>query len=50
MVNKIYLYKTASIIILSSSVIFIMLYKFIQKVYRNNKKDVIKDEVKNEEK
>lgn len=46
----IYLYKTASIIILSSSVIFIMLYKFIQKVYRNNKKDVIKDEVKNEEK
>ncbi len=42
----IYLHKTESIIILSSSVIFIILYKFIQKVYRNNKKDVIKDEVK----
>ena len=42
----VYLYKTESIIILSSSVIFIILYKFIQKVYRNNKKDVIKDEVK----
>lgn len=42
----IYLHKTASIIILSSSVIFIILYKFIQKAYRNNKKDVIKDEVK----
>lgn len=46
----IYLYKTASIIILASSVIFMILYKFIQKVYRNNKRDVIKDEVKNEEK
>ena len=44
------LHKTASIIILASSVIFIILYKFIQKVYRNNKRDVIKDEVKNEEK
>ena len=42
----IYLHKTESIIILSSSVIVIILYKFIQKVYRNNKKDVIKDEVK----
>ncbi len=39
----IYLHKTESIIILSSSVIVIILYKFIQKVY---KKDVIKDEVK----
>ncbi len=46
----IYLYKTAIIIILASSVIFMILYKFIQKVYRNNKRDVIKDEVKNEEK
>lgn len=46
----IYLYKTVSIIILVSSVIFMILYKFIQKVYRNNKRDVIKDEVKNEEK
>ena len=42
----IYLHKTESIIILSSSVIFIILNKLIQKVYRNNKKDVIKDEVK----
>ena len=39
----IYLHKTESIIILSSSVVVIILYKFIQKVY---KKDVIKDEVK----
>lgn len=39
----IYLHKTESIIILSSSVIVIISYKFIQKVY---KKDVIKDEVK----
>lgn len=46
----IYLYKTVSIIILVSSVIFIILYKFIQKAYRNDKRDVIKDEVKNEEK
>lgn len=46
----IYLYKTAIIIILASSVIFMILYKFIQKVYRNNKRDVIKDEVKNEKK
>lgn len=42
--------ETASIIILISSVILIILYKFIQKVYRNNKKYVIKDEVKDEEK
>ena len=46
----IYLHKTVSIIILVSSVIFIILYKFIQKAYRNDKRDVIKDEVKNEEK
>lgn len=46
----IYLHKTVSAIILASSVIFMILYKFIQKVYRNNKRDVIKDEVKNEEK
>lgn len=46
----IYLHKTVSTIILASSVIFMILYKFIQKVYRNNKRDVIKDEVKNEEK
>lgn len=46
----IYLYRTAIIIILASSVIFMILYKFIQKIYRNNKRDVIKDEVKNEEK
>ena len=46
----IYLYKTVSIIILVSSVIFIILYKFIQKAYRNDKRDVIKDEGKNEEK
>lgn len=46
----IYSHKTVSAIILASSVIFMILYKFIQKVYRNNKRDVIKDEVKNEEK
>lgn len=46
----IYTHKTVSAIILASSVIFMILYKFIQKVYRNNKRDVIKDEVKNEEK
>ena len=46
----IYSHKTLSAIILASSVIFMILYKFIQKVYRNNKRDVIKDEVKNEEK
>lgn len=46
----IYSHKTVSAIILASSVIFMILYKFIQKVYRNNKIDVIKDEVKNEEK
>ncbi len=46
----IYLYKIAIIIILASSVIFMILYKFIQKLHRNNKRDVIKDEVKNEEK
>ena len=46
----IYSHKTVSAIILASSVIFMILYKFIQKVYRNTKRDVIKDEVKNEEK
>lgn len=46
----IYSHKTVSAIILASSVIFMILYKFIQKVYRNNKRNVIKDEVKNEEK
>lgn len=46
----IYSHKTVSAIILASSVIFMILYKFIQKVYRNNKRDVIKNEVKNEEK
>ena len=46
----IYSYKTAIMIILSSSVIFMILYKFIQKVYKNNKRDIIKDEVKNEKK
>lgn len=46
----IYSHKTVSAIILASNVIFMILYKFIQKVYRNNKRDVIKDEVKNEEK
>lgn len=46
----IYSHKTVSAIILASIVIFMILYKFIQKVYRNNKRDVIKDEVKNEEK
>ena len=46
----VYLYKTESIIILSSSAIILILYKFIQKVYTNNKRYAIKNEVKNEEK
>ena len=46
----VYLYKTESIIILSSSAIILILYKFIQKVYTNNKRYAIKNEVENEEK
>lgn len=46
----VYLYKTESIIILASSVIILILYKLIQKVYTNNKRYAIKNEVENEEK
>ena len=46
----IYLHKTESTIVLNSSVILMSLYKFMQKVCRNNERDEIKEEVKNEEK